>query len=168
MTNQEIIDVWGWENLDQWNPTALADVAISDSAKTFLTEVGLPAELWLSVRFKLPYGSSERLPNMPHLFVIGQVIGLYPICIDEKSGYVIQVDDPKNTIHFINSNVELLGQCLAHYRKYVITIEDMSDEEAERVVVATEETLRSLDRAAFADPESWWPTVVEEMHYGFR
>jgi len=64
-------------------------------------------------------------------------------------------------------SVERFGECLAYYEQYRRSAPGLSEPEAVKLVAAAEARMRKADPAAFADPENWWPVIIEQMNDGF-
>jgi hypothetical protein len=120
MTRKEIVRFWGADNLRRWTSDDLRDVAISELSKSFLIEVGLPyREHGWTMRFDDGARRLPRLAGKPSYCRIGFDYVL-PICLDERRhGCVVLVEEEiGRTERFINSNVELFGECLVYYERY--------------------------------------------------
>jgi hypothetical protein len=164
MTREEIIRFWGAANLRRWSRHDLRDVAIPESSKSFLVEVGLPyREQGWTMNFDDGARLLPRLATTPSYRRIGFDYVL-PICLDERrNGCVVLVEDEiGRRERFINSNVQLFGECLVYYQRYrLIEQEDRRD-----LIQETEHQMRRADTAAFRNVESWWPVIVEQMGDG--
>jgi hypothetical protein len=121
------------------------------------------------LRFDDEAGQLPRLPNKPHYRRIGFDY-IVPVCLDEaRNGCVAVLGDkfdPRE--RYINSSVELFGECLIYYQQYRIKGRAAGEDEDKiaRLVAAAARLLRTADPPAFADTESWWPLTVEHMDYG--
>lgn len=102
-----------------------------------------------------------RLANHRHYRRIG-FDDVVPICFDEaRNGCAILVDEELGE-SFINSNVELFGECLVYYQQYrLIERDDLS-----HVIDATEQRMRKVDPFAFRNAGDWWPVIIEQMRHG--
>src|SRR5215468_6847370 len=66
MTRAEITGFWGPDNLARWSEAGLREVAIPDSAKSFLVEVGMPVRVDWTLRFAVPADEVARATNAAH------------------------------------------------------------------------------------------------------
>jgi hypothetical protein len=166
MHKADFIRFWGWDNLRRWSRDGLRDVAIPDSSKSFLAEVGLPRQGGRMMRFGDDAGQLPRLPGRQSYRRIGFDY-VVPICLDEeRKGCVMEAGKEFGGLdRYINSGVESFAECLVHYQQYRLkgqaTGGDLSD-----LIVETEQLMRQADPTAFSDEENWWPVVIEQMGYG--
>jgi hypothetical protein len=163
MTRAEITNFWGRDNLARWSEASLREVAIPDSSKSFLIEVGMPLRADWTLRFDVQANQVARGPNGTHCVGFDDVV---PICIDDR-GQVMAVEEKVGGgVSYINSSIERFGECLVLYQRYRISVLAASEHEAQNLVSTTENQLRNADPTAFADPNSWWPAIVEQMGHG--
>jgi SUKH-4 immunity protein of toxin-antitoxin system len=112
----------------------IVGVSISDEARRFLTEAGLPYSCAPCLAFDEVAQGLQRLwevfapgqwkPNEKHGLEHYGLIGFdgsgNPICLDERTGHVVLIDhellfDPdarEDTIMFVNSSLRQLCECL--------------------------------------------------------
>src|SRR5215469_16085924 len=92
MERNEIIKFWGRENLRRWPEQDLRDLAIPDSSKSFLVDVGLPISKYSGCEFEPLAGSMQRLKGKPRFLQIGSM-GFSPVFLDEQgNGRVMTMD----------------------------------------------------------------------------
>jgi hypothetical protein len=166
MQKEDIIRFWGWDNLKRWSKEDLRDVAITESSKLFLTEVGLPRRADWTMRFDEEANRLPRLQNKPNYRQIG-VAYVVPICLDERrNGCVVDVEEAiGGPERYINSSVELFGECLVYYQQYRL-VARATEDDVQDVVATTEQRMRKADPRAFRNDEDWWPVIVEQMTDG--
>jgi hypothetical protein len=163
MQREDIVRFWGRDNLRRWSSDDLRDVAIPESSKSFLVDIGLPRRADWTMRFdddearRLP-----RLPNKPSYRRIGLDYNV-PICLDEqRNGCVVLVEEDVGTERYINSSVELYGGFLVYYHQCRLAAR-ATTADLRLLVAATEQRMRNADPAAFRDVEDCWPVIIEHM-----
>jgi hypothetical protein len=162
MERQEIIDFWGKDNLKRWPEASLRDVAIPDSSKSFLTEVGLPFREDWTFLFDPETDYLPQLPNKPSYRQIG-LDYVVPMCLDEgKLGRVVWVEEVGRMERYINSSVERFGECLTIYQQ-CRRRGPVPENEIQEVVDEMEHQMRTADPSAFDDPDDFWPVIIEQM-----
>lgn len=167
MKRADIIRFWGRDNLKRWSADDLRNVAIPESSKLFLVEVGLPFRADWIIRFDDQALRLPRLPNKPGYRRIG-FQHFFPICLDEnRNGCVVIVEEEiGRTEGYINSSVELFGECLVYYQQYRL-IARGSDDDLQAVVALIDQRMRKADPSAFYSVEDcYWPGAIEEMTLG--
>jgi len=167
MQRDYVINFWSKAKLRCWSVESLRSLNIDVISKSFLSEVGLPFEVGLTLRFDPEEGEIPRLPKFEHFCRVG-FDDFVPICIDEsKMGRLVAVEDEEaGTERYVNASVEDFAEFLVYYEQYRTSVRGVSEDEALRLVAATEERMRSADPTAFKDPESWWPMIIEQMRDG--
>jgi hypothetical protein len=163
MTRAKITNFWGPDNLARWPAASLRDVAIPDSSKSFLVEVGMPVGADWTLRFDVQADQVARAPKGAHCIGFDDVV---PICIDER-GRVMAVEQKiGGGERYINSSVECFGECLVHYQRYRTSARAASEGQVQNLISMTEGRLRNADPTAFSDPDNWWPAIVEQINHG--
>lgn len=177
ITKDDMVRIFGQGNVRTFSPAALEDVALSNSTKNMLTDVGLPykADLMLTFDFDANY--------LPTLDAFAQMHGCHApkhsattlrigtdygtqLCIDPHGhDALISIDIEGNGIpdRLVNSSVKLFLESLAVYYKFKGAGIGMTQEKVKELAMREEEELMTLDAAAFASSESWWPLVVEQI-----
>jgi len=169
VSNDEIIKFSGYENLRRWPEQNVRDLKIPDSSKAFLIEVGLPPkEKDWTLRFDTDTDAFPALPGKPYYRAIGFDY-IVPICLDESRGGSVLADEAvvNGPERFVNSNVELFGEFLAHYEKYRCSVRGLSEKEVQALISGIEKIMQENDREALEGPENWWPGLLEQMRDGF-
>jgi hypothetical protein len=167
MQRADIIDFWGRDNLKRWSGNDLRHVAIPESSKSYLVEVGLPFRADWNIRFDDAALRLPQLPNKPSYRRIGFQHFL-PICLDEKRNgcAVIVEDEIGRTEGYINSSVELFGECLVYYQQYRL-IARGSEDDIRAVVALIDRRMRKADPTAFANVDDcYWPGAIQLMTEG--
>ena len=154
-------------------------LAIPKASKSFLTEVGLPRETILLCAFDLERDDaivSVMLPeamlndfsgNQPVLWRVGHEDHGGDICIaEEPDGCVYEVLIEVAAARYVNSSIESFAGFLALWHDMCRICEGCTFEKEIEYGKRFEENLRELDPAAFADPESWWSVVCEQVREG--
>lgn len=167
MLFEDIMNFWGQENLKRWSESSLRGVAIPQSSKQFLIEVGLPYKEDWTLRFDPEADHLPRLPNRDNYRRIGFDDSV-PVCLDEKrGGCVVAVEKEVGGLErFINSSVERFGEFLVVYQEYRKTARVVSEEEIIKLIPSIDERMRKTDPNAFADPDFYWPVILEQMNQG--
>ena len=163
----EIANYWGRENLKRWSESSLDDVAIPQTSKRFLIEVGLPCKEDWTLRFDPEADELPRLSNNRNCRRIG-FDDFIPICLDEKcAGSVVAVETVVGgSDRFINSDVERFGEFLVLYQEYRKAARTVSEEEILKIIPSIEDRMRNIDPKAFDDCNNYWPVIVEQMNQG--
>lgn len=165
MLDEEIIRFWGNDSLVRWPQDLLAKTDLPEDAKAFLTRVGLPRLVDWTARFDLTSEEMRRSITNPRYVVVGDDTG-FPFCLDPRRGGRVVCVDAGNE-QFVNSDVRRFGECLLLFQTYRMTARTMDqEEEIQRLVSKTEESMKASDPAAFSDPENCWAQVVEQMREG--
>lgn len=158
LTQTEWVEFWNECELTRWKPEGLTNVAIPGSSKDFLVAMGLPRK----PTWSLSFDAGDGLPPLPRAGWLHRLGSDYevPLCLDERrNGAVIAIED-EDTLkcRFMNSSVEQFGECLVHLKRLL-------DDGRDAAVTAEEleSTCRTVDPAAFADAESWWPLITEQI-----
>lgn len=167
MQRWEIIQFWGEGNLRRWPEADLRDAQIPASSKSFLIEVGLPFREDWTLRFNPQVGVLPRLSIRRGCRRIGFDDSV-PICLDEEhDGRVVAIEDVVGgSERLINSNIECFVECLVYYKQYRTVVRLASEEEVQKIIDVTGSQIRTADAAAFADPDNWWPLIIEQMNHG--
>jgi hypothetical protein len=166
MTDNEILNFWGYNNLVRWLESTLRDVAVPLSSKRFLMEVGLPGKTDWTLRFD-PEATLPRLADKSNFRRIG-FDDMVAICLDEQhDGCVVAVEkEVGGTQRFINTTVQHFGVFLVLYQEYRKAARRMSEEEVVKFIPSIESRMRKTDPKAFDDPNNYWPLVIEQMNQG--
>jgi hypothetical protein len=167
MRDEDIIHFWGRKNLRRWFEHHLRDVAIPNSSKSFLVNVGLPLHGDWTLRF-----DDEEAEDLPRLRGISSYrrIGFdidVPICLDERRrGCVLEAGQEFGyPERFFNSSVELFAECLIYYQQYRQALET-TNRDVQSTIAATEMRMRKADPQAFEDVERCWPVIMKEIRLG--
>jgi SUKH-4 immunity protein len=166
MTNEEIIDFWGGENLIRWPESALRTIAIPEKSKIFLAQVGMPNQKGWTLHFESGAGELN-LGYRRNCRRIG-FDDVVPICLDEDGqGRVIAAEQAVGgKERYINSSVEAFGACLVQYQTYRNEVRTTSEEQIPQLVDKTEKSMRSIDGSAFESIDNYWPVIIEQMRQG--
>ena len=165
MEKSEIISCWG-DDLVRWSEAVVKSLAIPETSRTFLVEVGLPRPsdpLWI-YQFEDGQQIPARMPeNINHVRIGSRP---RPICLDEGNcGVVVMPHLKRDMERFVNSTVEQLGVFLVLLQRLQ---KDPLYAENERAIVSIMEAeMRKTDAPAFQDDTCYWSVVVEEMRYFF-
>jgi hypothetical protein len=172
MTDGEIVNFWGADNLKRWAETNLHNVKIPESSKRFLVTVGLPyKQKW---HFRLD-AEADELPSLPKKKNLRRIC-FYGhsacICLDEKlGGSVVWVSTPDASGEsLVNTDVERFGRFLVLFGEYVrkgatISKKDFMDY-VETVVPTIQDKMRKIDPKALEDEEGFWSVIIEQMEDG--
>src|SRR5712675_2737444 len=109
MTRAEITNFWGRDNLARWSEASLREVAIPDSSKSFLIEVGMPLRADWTLRFDVQADQVAHTPNAAHCIGFADVV---PICIDDRGCVIAAEENIGGGMRYINSSIERFGECL--------------------------------------------------------
>lgn len=149
-----------------WTRQALLGVAIPESSKRFLEQVGLPSEAPWTFRFGTDGECLPRLVGQPHLRIFGYDDG-QPLCLDESaSGRVVAVY-PDNRRH-INQSIECFGNSLQLYIACIFQYSGIQD--PARLALAVDDlemALKNIDATAWLDLDNWWPVVIEHFRLSY-
>lgn len=167
MRPEEIVNFWGRENLKRWSESSLRDVAIPQSSKQFLIEVGLPYKEDWTLRFD---PEADHLPQLANKGSCRRIAfdDFVPICLNEKrDGCVVAIEtDVGGSEQFINTSVECFGEFLVLYQEYRKLARAVSEEEIMKIIPGIEERMQRADPKAFDDSNNYWPVIVEQMNQG--
>jgi len=167
MTRDEFIEFWGNSNLRRWPQHCLRDVAIPESSKSFLVEVGLPAFEDFCIEFDPHVGDLPRLPDRPEYRQIGFLYELVPICLNElANGCVFSIDGgPSSMSRYLNASVEQFAECLIVYVCLRRNSRLETTTESTKLEEQFERDMLKVDPTVFHDPDNFWAVIVEEMKY---
>lgn len=159
----------------QTAPEALVPVALPEASRAFLSKVGLPGA---EVQPGLDFNLMDRLPTPDQVFAPDKFTfhetWRETRLTRERHGFCMYLDlvdggtvwelDPRrpDDATFINSNVELLGLCLA-IMNAPVPADGPPDPKDQ--LSALEDRLREADPAAFEDGNRFWPLVIEDQSY---
>lgn len=176
ITKDEIINIWGLNNLQQIPQENLANTKLSDSTKEILS-MGLPkGELLYGVTFELQsylltlkeYFENNNKFNIPHAdkyYRIGYVDDRN-ICIRIKDETIWEVDQFGDSVTYLNINLEALLKFLCIiYSEIEKKYSDDDDKNAELIATEIEKTFFIVDEKALEN-ENIWSLAVEEIGYG--
>ncbi len=100
------------------------------------------------------------------LITFGSTLLNGAICVDPKTGEVIQIVGPKRQRVFVNTNlssfsdtIQAVSRGFPYYSKY------STDDEIEVAATRIEETVRTIDPRAIEDG-GYWSTVVSDVRMG--
>lgn len=183
MTPADFVETWG-EGLVRFAPSSLADVALPEDQKAFLTQAGLPAEGPWDLRFAAPAGPLGRLSQVEGADAVPLPLdGMRPIgadlgtriCIDEGAGgRIVSVSltrGRKVPLRVVASGVAQLAQFLHLSREFLGNrqlLKDLARPPAAAAALVKEfrEDLTALDPQAMADRESFPAVIVEQIETG--
>jgi hypothetical protein len=138
ITPQEFITIWSNEQLVRYEPAIVKTLLVSDEAKHFLTELGLPKRFKGDI-FDLPPNSLPSLPEaLPHYHLSqeyqryrllgveafvdlsGKTIPMYFICLDNhEGGRIFKINNIEGLpAVFLNSSIEQLAEYLLILRQH--------------------------------------------------
>jgi SUKH-4 immunity protein len=167
MQPEDIVSFWGKDKLKRFPEESLRDVLIPASSKSFLKDVGLPVGVDWTMRFGVDGDRLPRLSDRSQYRRIG-FDDVIPICLDEQhGGQVVSVEqDVGGADRRINANVQRFGECLVYYQRYRTSVQTADKDDIQKIIDATERSLRIADPTAFDDPNNWWPMIIEQMNQG--
>lgn len=182
ISNEEIVDSWGRENLTCSKQETLQNIKIPKSSKEFLVEIGLPKKVvgfqdWV---FNLEVDNllkpekvqiskiTQNLVNLSEFWTIGLIDSDYPVCIKENSGQVFGVywDDRKPTeIVFVNSSVQQLSKYFTAIKKFYNRWEENKCYGDKYIKLARilKKELKAIDPKALKSEQNWWSIPLQEM-----
>src|SRR5215470_10524960 len=163
MTREEMTRFWGRDNLARWSEVSLRNVTIPGSAKSFLVETGMPLRLGLTLRFEIQADQVSRASTTRLCIGFDDVV---PISIDERGRVIAEEAKVGRGEKYINSSIECFGECLVYYQQYRISVRAASEDEVQRLISVVARSLRNTEPTAFADPNNWWPVIVEQINHG--
>ncbi len=111
------------------------------------------------------YGSAATA--FGDMIVIGDDHGAR-LCVYSGDGHIRSInEDELQPSRFVNSSIDQLSRFLAEYERVVSDgPKASSDEERIGCIQDLRARLQSIDPAAFAKPENWWPAVLEHLDEG--
>jgi hypothetical protein len=157
------------DQLCRYTASAVAAHTIPDSAKDFLTTVGLPVEAAPFLTFD-PNVSDRLAPcEEQSPFVLGLDGSGNPIVLDSQ-GVVWLVDhDGPSCSSLINSSIPALAECLVAYRAMVANAIIIGGDEAylkgrvpKHLIAAFSETVNAIDPDAIK-PKTFWGEEVSML-----
>jgi len=160
----DLLSYWGEENLRKLSRASLANISIPQTAKEFLERVGLPVIDDPLFRF-VPDAHPFLLLDKARCYRRVGVFDSSPICVQEGEGGVYWYDEENHAAKFMNSTLETFALLLTQYQQMLVESRSASHAERRRIVSESEEQMRSIDPAAFANEESYWPVVFEQIGY---
>jgi hypothetical protein len=127
------------DELVTFDSGTLMDISIPENAKRFLIEAGLPRSAAPFLSFAYP--DALELPDLATQWKLNDQYKKFreiggtgsgnPICIEEISGRVVNIDhDNGFDIILFNSSIEQLAESMLVYRDYVKKIGDKNGDEA--------------------------------------
>jgi len=169
MTDSEIINLWGEENLIRHKNTDMVQ-GIDYETNYYLSNVGLPKEDVLLLNFDIELHSLAKLKGFSGFdkyIVIGVEDGRDYICLNNDLSVVLidkQVKDEK----FINSSLKKFIQCLAEYKKVQnersYRYEHGMELESESTARELEKTLATIDNE-IESSEYFWSVITEQIEF---
>jgi hypothetical protein len=172
MSDAEIVNFWGAENLKRWAEKNLRALNIPQSSKLFLMEVGFPWNEHWGFRIER---ETEELPSLPNNRNLRRICFFghgASICLDEEQGgSVLWVSGPKLTRQsYVNSDVRSFAQFLVLCEGFARTGQTVPKKDymdyAHMMVPMIEERMRKIDPKALEDEESLWSITIEQMEDG--
>ena len=134
MTDEEILEFWGSEQLVRWPRDQLHHSPLPETAKAFLAEVGLPR----AVGFTLRLGPALQPQSPPNAwFVLGcddEII----VAIEPMSHACISFDESTTERRFINSDIRKFAVCLTFYEHYRRQGRGLEESEVLKLITAIE------------------------------
>lgn len=89
------------------------------------------------------------------------------ICVDPPNGEVLSVpEDAALRVRFVNSDVESFATFLLETCKTRPKFPDLGDDEIDAAIEVLEARLFTIDPPAFADPDTWWSVIFEQLRDG--
>jgi len=87
--------------------------------------------------------------------------------VDSASARVLSVDpQTARTVRLVNSSIEQLAAAITAYDEYAGQVRNADDEAALDLVQALRQRLMAIDPDANADPDAWWPQILEQAQHG--
>ena len=160
----EIVLFWKQSNLLRWPEALLKNVAIPNSAKLFLVEVGLPSGVDWTLRFD--NATFDLLEKHSGFRQFGYDDAT-PICFRETDGAIVAVEIfPMDKVIYLNASVEAFGAFLVLYQRYRTGARQFSEEDILRTIDATENEMHTEDPTALVSPNNYWSLILEQMRQG--
>jgi len=99
------------------------------------------------------------------------------VIIGSDDGTELQVDavdagvwsvDPQTAraVRLVNSSVDQLAAAITAYDDYVGQVRNADDEGVLDLVQNLRQRLTAIDPEATADPDAWWPQILEQAQHG--
>ncbi|MEU0540669.1 SUKH-4 family immunity protein [Nocardia sp. NPDC005978] len=171
-TRQQYVDAWGIDNIFEF-PRA-----------EFIEEFRAPVESYPEIDFiptdmsvvftsyleggKYSLYDSINLRIADDEFMPLVIIGAVPsdpdsalFCFDANGGRVVLLGTEAGTLELVNSTFKALSDFLYQFALF-IDADTGIDGRAQRASVLFEK-LRSIDEAAFKNPESWWTVALTQL-----
>lgn len=165
MRKEELLSFWGEDRLKRWGENILTGAGLPAGTQAFLSEIGLPVGVDWTFRF-----NPEQLPTLPgrNQYRIIGYDDVVPICIDVGAGGRVIAAETSvgGADRYINSDVERFAECLVYFQQYRIAARKVSESEIQEVINTTQKKMQASDLTAFANPNYWWPVIVEQMNDG--
>jgi SUKH-4 immunity protein of toxin-antitoxin system len=163
---EKIVSFWG-DDLKCLSRRALENVPITDYTKEFLVHIGVPKLEELSIDFFTESNVlyTTTLDGVKYI-VIGDNIGV-KMCIKEDSNEILSIDLRSGVpLRFVNSNIELFLVFVMIYLNESSGKEEIDLEDALTIVDRLRKEYILLDPKALADPNNWWPVILEQVEHG--
>lgn len=156
---EELVALFGNGNMMRFDVDLVAALPVPPSARTVLTDIGLPRET------EFFFGADPPQLRPDGLCLIGRDYGA-DICVDRSGRVVSMGEEDGDAERFVNSDLGAFLRFLALVGAARETFTDLPEEDIEDRAEELADTLAGIDREAFADPDAWWALVFEQMGEG--
>jgi hypothetical protein len=163
ISHDDLIRVWGEANVVC--PVDVQAAKLTPDATAALTQIGLPRQA--DLLFKIGNMAMVNIPGRSALYCqIGSDFGT-ELCVSADTGEVesfsLAGDYPSR---FVNTSLALFIEFLVLVSAEREHFPDLGDDEIDQLIGTLEERLLQLDGRAFADPDSWWAVIFEQLRDG--
>lgn len=115
----------------------------------------------------LPTGKIGHLNCDPRVvdgeLIVGYDSGIVPLVVHDGRVYAVEDGAPR----FANTSLECFVLTVERYERYgEYVVRAKSELEKEEIARTAATEMREIDTAAFADEESYWSIICEQMLYG--
>lgn len=180
ITAAEFLKRWEGAPLVRATPEAVERLLITEEAKSFLRDAGLPSqtETEHNLRFDSLREGIPRLSDSLSNSLEGKSFERYQkigasvsghVCVDEKEGgHVVVVYAAINEVHFLNSSVPQLAESLLAVegvvRRFLSSELDHNNfDDRKRACELLRGELGDIDPAAFNETKTIWGQFLDEL-----
>lgn len=162
ITRQEVLEVWSADQLVLASETSPALRDLPEDARRVACQIGLPSSAEPLYEYEPPSSEPQAGTRYCRIGTDGGTSLLVG-----TDGVVTSVSpNGEYPIRHVNSSLEcfllFLSKVTAARRRF----REMADDDIDTVIDTLYRDLLAVDAGAFADPDTWWSVVFEQMRDG--
>jgi hypothetical protein len=148
-------------------PPEVATKVAHNGAQRYLVDHGLPDQHLLFKIYPPSDVTVRRMPDGNEALLIGVDRNVLDLCIDGRSGAVIEVNRIDESVWHVNGSVRQFVECLEEFNRRYPFGESSNDlDAAEMAADEFASAVREIDDAALDTEQGYWDSVIFDIANG--